>query len=65
MLYNAHTTKETSVNPNDILNLSLFNSGDLNNYAEIPIDDIDYSNIGIKRVSLNEIDNPLLLKGDI
>lgn len=54
-LYNAYISKEVIYDPSDILNLSKFNSGDLNNYAELPTEDLDY---GIKRVSLDDLENP-------
>ena len=67
-LYNAKTTKETFVNPNDILNLALFNSDspyDLSNYAEVPSDDLNDPMSNIKHVSLDDLENPFLLRGDI
>lgn len=57
-LYNAYITKEISYNPEDILNLSKYNSGDLNNYAEVPLDDIDYNESCIKRISLEDLEDP-------
>lgn len=56
-LYNAKMTKETICNPNDILNLSLYNSEDSNNYTSASIDDFDFEMNGIKRVSLNVSDD--------
>jgi hypothetical protein len=57
-LYNAKITKEITYNPSDILNLSRFNSGDLDNYAEIPVDDFDCINPNIKRISLEDLEDP-------
>lgn len=57
-LYNAYTTKEVNVNANDILNLSLFNSNDLNSYAKLSIDELDLSESeldGIKIVSAKDL----------
>lgn len=58
-LYNAFQTKEIAYNPDDILNLSKYNSCSLDNYVEIPVDDLDYSDSNIKRVSLEDLENPL------
>ena len=57
-LYNAKISKEAVYNPSDILNLSRFNSGDLDNYAEMPVDDFDYINQNIKRISLEDLEDP-------
>lgn len=57
-LYNAKISKEAVYNPSDILNLSRFNSGDLDNYAEMPVDDFDYLSPNIKRVSLEDLEDP-------
>lgn len=57
-LYNAFQTKEIAYNPDDILNLSKYNSCSLDNYVEIPVDDLDYSDYNIKRVSLEDLENP-------
>ena len=57
-LYNANISKETLYNPDDILNLSRYNSGSIDNYAEVPLDDIDYVDSTIKRVSLEDLENP-------
>lgn len=57
-LYNAFQTKEIAYNPDDILNLSKYNSCSLDNYVEIPVDDLDYSGYNIKRVSLEDLENP-------
>lgn len=57
-LYNAFQTKEIAYNPDDILNLSKYNSCSIDNYAEIPVDDIDYIDSSIKRVSLEDLENP-------
>lgn len=57
-LYNAFQTKEIAYNPDDILNLSKYNSCSLDNYVEIPVDDLDYSDSNIKRVSLEDLENP-------
>ena len=57
-LYNANISKETLYNPDDILNLSKYNSGSLDNYVEIPVDDLDYIDSNIKRVSLEDLENP-------
>ena len=57
-LYNANISKETLYNPDDILNLSRYNSGSLDNYVEIPVDDLDYIDSNIKRVSLGDLENP-------
>ena len=54
-LYNAYTTKETFANPNDILNLGIFNS-DSNGYLDVD-DTISELAPGIKKVSLDDIDN--------
>ena len=56
-LYNAYISKDAIYDPSDVLNLSKFNSVDLDNYAELPVEDLDYSDIGIKRVSLNDLDD--------
>ena len=56
-LYNAFTSKEVIANPSDILNLSLYNSEDSNNYTSASIDDFDFEMNGIKRVSLNVSDD--------
>lgn len=56
-LYNAFTSKEIIANPSDILNLSLYNSEDSNNYTSASIDDFDFEMNGIKRVSLNVSDD--------
>jgi hypothetical protein len=57
-LYNAYTTQETIFNPDDILNLSQFNSGDINSsYSDVIADDFDYENNGIKRVSLDSLED--------
>ena len=58
-LYNAYITQEAVYDPSDILNLSKFNSGDLDNYAEMPVDDLDYIDSSIKRISLEDIEDPL------
>ena len=51
-------------NPNDILNLSQFNSdGDLSNYALMPTDDLDDDFTGIKRVSLDNLEDVSYLLG--
>lgn len=57
-LYNAYLSKEISYNPDDILNLSKYNSCDFNNYAEMPLDDLDFTDSSIKRVSLDDMENP-------
>lgn len=57
-LYNAFQTKEIAYNPDDILNLSKYNSCSIDNYAEIPVDDLDYIDSSIKRVSLEDLENP-------
>lgn len=54
-LYNAYTTKETFANPNDILNLGIFNS-DSNGYLDVD-DTISELAPNIKKVSLDDIDN--------
>lgn len=59
-LYNAFTSKEIIANPSDILNLSLYNSEDSNNYTSTSIDDFDFEMNGIKRVSLNVSDDASL-----
>ena len=54
-LYNAHTTKETFANPEDILSLSSFNSNEgVYTSYDIPPEEIIPN---IKIVSLNNIDN--------
>lgn len=58
-LYNAFQTKEITYNPDDILNLSKYNSCSLDNYVEIPVDDLDYIDSNVKRVSLEDLENPL------
>lgn len=58
-LYNAFQTKEIAYNPDDILNLSKYNSCSLDNYVEIPVDDLDYIDSNVKRVSLEDLENPL------
>lgn len=55
-LYNAFTSKEVIANPSDILNLSLYNSEDSNNYTSASVDDFDFEMNGIKRISLNAAD---------
>ena len=55
-LYNAFTSKEVIANPSDILNLSLYNSEDSNNYTSACVDDFDFEMNGIKRISLNSTD---------
>ena len=55
-LYNAFTSKEVIANPSDILNLSLYNSEDSNNYTSASVDDFDFEMNGIKRISLNSTD---------
>lgn len=60
-LYNAKTTKEVFANPSDILNLGAFNSDspyDLSNYADVPTDDLEEVIPGVKRVSLNDLEDP-------
>jgi len=60
-LYNAKTTKEVFANPSDILNLSAFNSEspyDLSNYTDIPNEDLNDMIPGVKRVSLDDLENP-------
>jgi hypothetical protein len=65
-LYNAYITQETMYNPDDILSLSKYNSCDLDNYTELPVDDLDLDdNSQIKRISLDTLENPFLLRGDI
>lgn len=56
-LYNAYITQEAIYDPSDVLNLSKFNSGDLDNYSEVPVDDLEIET-GIKRVSLDELEDP-------
>lgn len=56
-LYNAYITQETAFNPDDILNLAKYNSGDLDNYAELPTEDLDVES-GIKRISLEDLEDP-------
>ena len=58
-LYNAYTTQEISYNPDDILNLSKFNECTACDYTDLSMDmdDIDYSAMNIKRVSLNELED--------
>lgn len=56
-LYNAYISKDAIYDPSDVLNLSKFNSGDLDNYAEVPVDDLEIET-GIKRVSLDELEDP-------
>ena len=55
-LYNAFTSKEVIANQSDILNLSLYNSEDSNNYTSAFVDDFDFEMNGIKRISLNATD---------
>lgn len=60
-LYNAYTQKDIVVHPEDILNLSSYNSSDnYNQYTDyndyINPGQIDFGNI--KRISLADIDNP-------
>jgi len=60
-LYNAYTTKETFANPNDILNLGSYNSEspyDLSNYANMPTEDLEEMMSGVKRVSLDDLEDP-------
>lgn len=54
-LYNAYTQKDVTVRPEDILNLSRFNSVDYT--SSFNADDFDYTSNGIKRISLDEIDS--------
>jgi hypothetical protein len=56
-LYNAYISKDAIYDPSDVLNLSKFNLGDLDNYAEVPVDDLEIET-GIKRVSLDELEDP-------
>lgn len=56
-LYNAYITQETVFNPDDILNLAKYNSGNLDNYAELPTEDMDVET-GIKRISLEDLEDP-------
>ncbi len=56
-LYNAYITQETAFNPDDILNLAKYNSGDLDNYAELPTEDLDIES-SIKRISLEDLEDP-------
>lgn len=62
-LYNAKNTKEVIYNPGDILNLSQYNSNDI--YSD---SSCEYSNEddypGIKRISLENLEDPFLLRGD-
>lgn len=59
-LYNAFTSKEVIANPSDILNLSKYNSGDLDNYTYTPVEDMDLC--GIKKLSLSSIEDPFASK---
>lgn len=59
-LYNAKITKEVMHNTDDILNLSKYNSGDLDNYAYMPVEDMDLC--GIKKLSLSSIEDPFASK---
>lgn len=59
-LYNAFTSKEVIANPSDILNLSKYNSGDLDNYAYTSVEDMDLC--GIKKLSLSSIEDPFASK---
>ena len=59
-LYNAFTSKEVIANPSDILNLSLYNSDNSNNYTSASVDDFDFEMNGIKRISLNATDEASL-----
>lgn len=63
-LYNAKTSKEAVYDPSDILNLSSYNS-DSYGYSESQSDDLDDSLRNIKRISLNDLENPFLLRGDV
>ena len=59
-LYNAKTTSDIQVRPDDILNLATYNNSYLN--ADSPSDD---ANTNIKYVSLSDMDDPYKLRGDI
>ena len=62
-LYNAKNTKEVIYNPGDILNLSHYNSNDVYSDSSSEYsDEDDYP--GIKRVSLDNLEDPFLLRGD-
>lgn len=66
-LYNAYTTKEVAYNPNDILNLSQYNlldDNDISNNCLFNDDAADDGFIGIKKVSLNNLEDPFLLRND-
>ena len=56
-LYNAYITQKVSYNPDDVLNLSKYNSGDLDNYAEMPVDDLSLE-VGFKKISLDDLEDP-------
>lgn len=64
-LYNAKTTKEAFANPNDILNLSQFNSDNVYGGGDTFDDELNEVMPGVKRVSLDGMDDPFLLKGNI
>ena len=64
-LYNAKTTKETFANPNDILNLSQFNSDNAYGGGDTFDDELNEVMPGVKKVSLDGMDDPFLLKGNI
>lgn len=50
--------------PSDILNLSSYNS-DSYGYSDSQPGDLDDSLYNIKHVSLNDLENPFLLRGDV
>ena len=56
-LYNAYISKDVTYDPSDVLNLSKFNSGDLDNYAEMPVDDLNLE-VGFKKISLDDLEDP-------
>ena len=61
-LYNAKNTKEAFSNPEDILCLSKYNSD--SDYVDAYADQNDDSQFnGIKRVSLEDLENPFTLRG--
>lgn len=57
-LYNAYTTKEDMYNPSDVLNLSKYNyDGYTETYSNVDLDDFDFESNGIKRVSLDSLND--------
>ena len=64
-LYNAKTTQDIIVRPEDILNLAKYNSDNVyDNPFSSPADDDELIS-GIKKVSLDSLEDPYMLRGDM